>query len=104
MPPIRLNEEGFVATDRSIQDHFAARTLEKGLPRVRAPALFIHGDGSPIPYGESERSAALLPAGTFVLLKGVGHFTWLDRPGVVRAEVERWLNTHHNIASENHVT
>jgi pimeloyl-ACP methyl ester carboxylesterase len=92
MPPIRLNEEGFVATDRSIQDHFARRTLQDGLPRVSAPALFIHGDGSPIPYAESERSAALMPTGSFVLLAGVGHFTWLERPGVVRAEVERFSN------------
>lgn len=92
MPPTRTDAEGGKATDQSINDHFAARTLETGLPNVRVPALFIHGERSPIPYQESEKSAALLPNAKVALLAGIGHFAWLERPGSVQAEIHRFLS------------
>jgi proline iminopeptidase len=86
-----MDLEGGGATWRSIAEHYASATLERGLPRLRMPALFIHGTRSPIPPSETERSAALVPGALLRLVDGVGHWPWLERPGSVRSAFEELL-------------
>ena len=75
----------------SVAAHFEAGTLERGLPTLDLLALFLHGEGDPIPASAAVESAALIGGGRVQLIPEAGHFPWLERPGVVRAAVEALL-------------
>ena len=79
------------ATWTSIKAHFEARTLELKLPNVTAPFLLIHGDASPLPIVQAERTVALVANSRLVAAPGIGHWAWLESPGLVRREIDRWL-------------
>ena len=92
MPELRLDLEGHLMTWPSVMQHFEGGTLERGLAQLRMPALILHGEASPIPPVEAERSAALIPSATLRVLPGIGHFTWIEEPGSVRRELEALLS------------
>jgi|SRR6188768_1752497 len=79
------------ATWDSINEHFEKRTLELGLLTVDVPFLLIHGEASPLPIAEARRTVALVSGGRLVAVPDQGHWPWLERPGVVRAELEGFL-------------
>jgi proline iminopeptidase len=83
MPPMEGDHEGHLETWGSVKAHFEAGTLEEGLPQLGMPAIFIHGAQDPIPADAIELSAALVPGVRVHVLEGIGHFPWLERPGVV---------------------
>ena len=95
LPPqtLRLERplEGEPDTMASVRAQFAAGTLERGLPGLHLPALFLHGEGDPLPSSASIDAAALIPGARLQLIEEAGHFPWLERPGVVRAAVEAML-------------
>jgi pimeloyl-ACP methyl ester carboxylesterase len=91
MPDLRLDLEGHLMTWPSVMQHFEDGTLERGLAQLRMPALVLHGDASPIPYAEAELTAALIPGASLRILPGVGHFAWIEEPGLVRREMEALL-------------
>jgi proline iminopeptidase len=91
VPEAQMDREGASATWASIQQHFEVGTLERGLPQLRMPALIVHGDASPLPYTEAERTAALISGSRLRILPGIGHMAWLERPGSVRREMEALL-------------
>ena len=91
MPEMQLDLEGQLATWASINRHFEHGTLETGLPGLRMPVLVLHGDASPVPSAEAERTAALIPGVRLTILEGVGHFAWLERPGSIRRAMEAML-------------
>jgi pimeloyl-ACP methyl ester carboxylesterase len=92
MPDMRMDLDGHLMTWPSIMQHFEDRTLERGLARLRMPAMVLHGDASPIPSGEAERTAALIPGVSLRILPGIGHFAWIEDPGLVRREMEGVLS------------
>jgi pimeloyl-ACP methyl ester carboxylesterase len=83
MPGFRFHPSGAL-TWASIADHFARGTLERGLPGLDAPVLVTHGERSPIPAVEAERTAALMPTAQLRIHTGRGHWPWLEEPGFVR--------------------
>jgi proline iminopeptidase len=83
MPQFRFSRYG-AETWASIADHFERRTLERGIPGLTMPVLITHGDRSPIPLEEAERTAALVPHARLVVHAGRGHWPWLEEPGFVR--------------------
>jgi pimeloyl-ACP methyl ester carboxylesterase len=83
MPAFRFHSSGTV-TWASIAGHFERRTLERGLPRLNVPVLVTHGERSPIPVVEAERTAALMPTAQLRIHAGRGHWPWLEEPGFVR--------------------
>ena len=89
-PDFRFDPES-AHTWESINRHFDAATLERGLPTVTAPALVIHGGQSPIPLEQARQTAELLPNATLVEHPGKGHWSWLEEPGFVREQVTSWL-------------
>jgi pimeloyl-ACP methyl ester carboxylesterase len=91
VPDFRMDLEGGLMTWPSITRHFEEGTLERGLTQLRMPVLVVHGDASPIPPVEAERTAALIPGVTLRIPPGVGHFPWKEEPGSVRREVEAFL-------------
>ncbi|HEX6475036.1 MAG TPA: alpha/beta hydrolase [Candidatus Limnocylindria bacterium] len=90
MPAFRFHTGG-VSTWASIRDHFERRTLERGLPPLETPVLITHGERSPIPFVEAERTAALVPAARLEMHAGKGHWPWLEEPGYVRRLVTEML-------------
>jgi len=74
-----------------VKEHFERGTLVDGLPSVRLPALFVHGDADPLPVRCSTETAALIPDATVELVPACGHFPWLERPGAVADAVGRLL-------------
>ena len=75
----------------SVDVHWAAGTLERGLPNLAMPVLLIHGVADPLPSSASEETAALIPGARLELIERSGHFPWLERHGDIRPMVEAFL-------------
>jgi proline iminopeptidase len=56
------------------------------------PALFIHGQESPLPVSSSQRTVELIPGAKLVVIEGIGHFPWIELPDSVRAAVDLFLS------------
>jgi pimeloyl-ACP methyl ester carboxylesterase len=67
-----------------VQPQLAAR-----MPGIGVPFTFVHGGGSPMPVIESSASVDLLPDAQLEVVEGAGHFIWHERPGAVRAALDR---------------
>ncbi len=63
--------------------------LEQALPTCQTRMLFVHGSKSPMPVSASTDTIALLPNADLDLIDGAGHFVWFERPGSVRAALDR---------------
>ena len=56
----------------------------RDLARIGAPALVLWGERDPyLAPRFGEETASRLPAGTFEVLSGLGHWPWLDDPAVI---------------------
>ena len=88
MPPLDLSLEGYAETFASIHQHFEQHTLERGLPSLKIPAVFVLGAASPIPPRHGVASAELIPGARHVIEDDCGHFVWLERPGSVRRALQ----------------
>jgi pimeloyl-ACP methyl ester carboxylesterase len=88
MPPLSLSVECYAGTFESIQTHFDQHTLERSLPAVTVPVLFVLGAASPIPAGHGVASAALVPGAQYQI-EDCGHFPWLEHPGSIRKALQR---------------
>lgn len=89
--PPRIGPECSRETNVSIAEHFERGTLAKGLPDVRLPALFVHGELDPLPLWSVERTAALVPGARVEVIPGAGHFPWWETPGEIRRLVALFL-------------
>ena len=90
-PEMQLSVEAYSATFESL--HAELPGLAGRLVGLAVPTLFVHGASSPMPVAASTDTAqAIGPAAAVQVLDGVGHFPWLDRPGVVRAALDRLVN------------
>jgi pimeloyl-ACP methyl ester carboxylesterase len=87
-PIERIGLECHLETQTSMSEHFARATLEKQLPELELPALFVHGEQDPLPARASIDTAALLRDSAVELLADCGHFPWFERPGALRRAVE----------------
>jgi proline iminopeptidase len=83
---------------RQIEDRLMADSwLAKGydlLPKLGAlkvPTLIIAGDADFIPGFVAARIAAALPRDRVVTIKDCGHFAYLECPGPVRKEIDRFF-------------
>lgn len=81
-------------TMTSVEAHWAAGTLERGLPALAVPAILFHGVGDPLPPSASVETAALIPGARLELIERSGHFPWLERRGDIRPLVEAFLAEH----------
>ena len=92
LPPnslrLEIPLEGEPTTMDSVAAHFAAGTLERGLPGLDMPVLLIHGEGDPMPLASTTDTAALIPGARVEIVEQAGHFPWLERRGHFRTIVE----------------
>ena len=89
--PARVGVQASIETNRSIAGHFERRTLALGLPDLRLPALFVHGEQDPLPVWSTTKTAALIADSAVETIADCGHFPWLEQPGAFRAVLERLL-------------
>ncbi len=87
--PFALRSAG--ATHGPIQAEVFAdmSMLEESLPTIATRMRFVHGSKSPMPVSASTDTIALLPNAELELVDGAGHFVWFERPGSVRAALDR---------------
>jgi proline iminopeptidase len=87
-PEMALCVEAYAATFESL--HGALPGLAARLAGVAVPALFLHGEGSPMPVTAASDTAAVMGRAAEVeVLEGAGHFPWLDVPGCVAEALNR---------------
>ena len=98
---LRRLRQGFtpdgILLARAIEERLYDRTwnaeeydLLPALGRLRAPALVLHGADDFVPVGVAAAIATAIPDGRLVVLE-TGHFSYLEQPERVRAEVEAFL-------------
>ena len=72
-----------------VQEH--GGELAASLGGFSRPVLILHGTYDHIPLEPVQATAALLPGAELRVLAGIGHFPWLEQPGIVRAAVVDFL-------------
>lgn len=87
MPTISISVDGYAETWSSVVDGLPA--LEAALPSISVPVHFVHGGMSPMPVTASTDTASCIPGATVEVVDGAGHFIWHERPGAVRAALDR---------------
>lgn len=87
MPARRMSLDGYAGTWASLQEGMPA--LEATLSSISVPSLFVYGRGSPMPASASADTASRIPGATVDVIEGAGHFVWYERPGAVRAGLDR---------------
>lgn len=87
MPELSLGVEASGQTWASVEE--VQPDLAARLGSIDVPFTFVHGACSPIPQSDSSTCVALLPDADLDLVEGAGHFIWHERPGAVRAAVDR---------------
>jgi proline iminopeptidase len=91
-PDLQFSLEAYAATFGSLHDELPA--LAARLTGIAVPTLFVHGAGSPMPLTAATDSAAAIgPAATVEVIDGAGHFPWIERPGALRAALDRLVAT-----------
>ena len=63
--------------------------LEASLPTISVPVGVLAAEGSPIPPAASQDTVERIPGAWLQLEPEVGHFPWLERPGLVRSVLDR---------------
>lgn len=63
--------------------------LEASLPRIAVPVGVVVGARSSIPNSAGRESADRIPGAWTEVVEGAGHLPWYERPGAVRAALDR---------------
>ncbi len=88
-PGWQTDPEVLAAIHAWVQAH--GDELAPALRGFDRPVLILHGTFDHIPLEPLQATAALLPAAELRVLDGIGHFPWLERPGLVHDAVVDFL-------------
>jgi proline iminopeptidase len=69
-----------------VQERAPRNELADALRAFAPPVLLLHGTFDHIPLEALKATAELLPNAELRLLEGIGHFPWLERPGIIFGE------------------
>jgi pimeloyl-ACP methyl ester carboxylesterase len=70
--------------------------LQPALAGLEIPFGFLAGARSPMPHDEAAGATArAMPTAWLDVIEGAGHFPWFERPGCVRAALERLTGSRH---------
>ena len=95
--PCEMPNEWPVNLARHLERHFVGSVQKLDVPRERfarlqIPVLTVHGTSDRnAPYGAGREWAHLLPDARLVVLQGAAHQAFAERPEVVRAAVDEFL-------------
>ena len=92
MPPMRFSMPSYSGLFEALQERLPS--LASALPQVRVPVGVVVGERSPMPPEEAGlATAAVIPGAWTVVVDGAGHMPWFERPGSVRAGLDRLTGT-----------
>ncbi|TFB92277.1 alpha/beta hydrolase [Cryobacterium sp. MDB2-A-2] len=81
----------FLRQQRAVVQRSDLRSM---LPSITCPTMIIHGAADRlIPLAAAEETAAAMPAATFTIIEGAGHFLFHERPAAARDVVDAWLES-----------
>jgi pimeloyl-ACP methyl ester carboxylesterase len=87
-PGMTFSVEAYAATFASLHDELPG--LAARLEGVGVPTLFVHGAAGPMPVTASTDTATAIGSAAAVeVLDDAGHFPWIERPGSLRAALDR---------------
>jgi len=81
-PGMQISLAAYAGTFASAAEHLASGFGEK-LGGVRAPAVFVLGERSPMPVSQGEQTADLLSSAEVDVIPGAGHLPWHEQPGCI---------------------
>jgi proline iminopeptidase len=92
-PPFPAEEMRFDVEQNTLSVASMSRRLpiDDALRELNRPTLALHGTYDHIPLEAIAETLALMPDATLVVEEGLGHFPWLERPGLVHDEVVDFL-------------
>jgi proline iminopeptidase len=91
-PPMRTSVDAYAGLLEATTAAMPA--LERRLAGVEVPFGCIAGALSPMPYRQAAAPVTRsIPAGWLEVLDDAGHFAWFERPGCVRAGLQRLTAT-----------
>jgi len=68
--------------------------LESALADLKVPLGLLAGECSPMPHDQAAGATArAIPTAWLEVVEGAGHFPWYERPGCVRAALQRLTGT-----------
>lgn len=92
MIPVRLSVPGYSEGYESMVKEIPR--LESLLPDIKIPVGFLLGAESPIPPQQAGRATAdRIPNAWVEMVPDAGHFLWLEKPGAVRAALDRLVRS-----------
>jgi pimeloyl-ACP methyl ester carboxylesterase len=87
MPEIAISVGAYAGGTTSLTEQLPA--LSAALGGVEVPVGVVAGSASPMPVAAARATVDAIPNGWLEVVEGAGHFPWLDRPGCVRAALDR---------------
>jgi pimeloyl-ACP methyl ester carboxylesterase len=88
MPEVHLSVEAYSGGFESLTAELPALTERLG--RINVPLGIVAGAASPMPVDLAAKATSdAIPDAWLEVVDGAGHFPWQDRPGCVRAGLER---------------
>lgn len=88
MPAIRSAPEAAAGVWESITEEMPALAAKLG--EVDVPVGFVAGSASPLSVGAGAGPTAdAMPGSWLEVVEGAGHFPWVEKPGCVRAGLDR---------------
>jgi proline iminopeptidase len=94
---IRQGKEGIIKA-RAVESRLMNDTLSlpeydllSSLKSVKIPTLVITGDREFIPATTAEHIAQAIPNARIVILKGCGHFTYMESPDAVHKQIDAFF-------------
>jgi len=88
MPPMRMCVDAYAGLLAEAIE--ALPRLEAALPGIRVPFGCVAGERSPIPFeAAGGATVRLIPGAWLEVVPDAGHFPWMERPGSVRAALQR---------------
>lgn len=66
--------------------------VREALRALDAPALVVRGEADPRPVEPAEELVGLLRRGRLLRVPDAGHFSWQERPEIVRSALRDWLD------------
>jgi proline iminopeptidase len=81
---LAANEEAMDSAFERLEAGFAGE-----LSTIGVPVVSVLGGQSPLPVGQGERTAALIPGAEVRIIPAAGHLPWLEQPGCAAAALAR---------------
>jgi proline iminopeptidase len=95
-----------ILKSRAIDNHLMEETwlrseynILPALSRLSIPTLVIHGDYDFIPVECAAHIAEAIPGARLSVLRDCGHFSFIDRPDVLRGELTTFFHNHPMLKS-----